>query len=172
LQAPKEEMEDILKEGCKIPRAGMKDRQKGSLVTGSKEDINRFPEDGEIGQEEVEDEVMNLSLHILFNEHEHVLTVDEQKIVLRDNNGMLREKTLKESKGCIEEDGKEETDKENSIQDITTGPEETMRNGKQGDNQEAKDKFVENDKKYAQQKDEEKEVVCARNKESDDKCNQ
>jgi hypothetical protein len=44
-------MEDILKEGCKIPRAGMKDRQKDSFVVGSKEDNNKFPEGGEIDKQ-------------------------------------------------------------------------------------------------------------------------
>jgi len=58
---------------------------------------------------------MKLSFQILFNEHGNVLTVDVQEIVLRDNKRMLREKYLKESKGCIEEDGKVETVKENIV---------------------------------------------------------
>ena len=107
LQVPEEEMEDRLKEGCKIPRYGMEDRQKGNLVTGSKEDTNRLSEDGEVGKVKASDEVINLSFHILFNEHEHMLTGDEQRIVLRYNKWMLREKTPKESDGGMKKDGEE-----------------------------------------------------------------
>jgi hypothetical protein len=58
----------------------------------------------------------------LFNKYGHVLTVDEQKIILGENSELLRENTPKESEGFIEEDGKEETGRENSVQGITTGP--------------------------------------------------
>jgi len=68
---------------------------------------------------------------------------------------MLREKTHEESKYFIEEDGKEENDKEKIFQDITTDPKETVMNGKQGDNQESIHNFAENDRKNAQKKDEE-----------------
>jgi hypothetical protein len=115
---------------------------------------------------------MNLSLKIIFNKYEHVFTVDEHTFVLRANNERLRENTLEDSKGCIEEDGREDTDRENSSQDITIGLKETMRNGKKRDNQEARDKFAETGNKYAHQNDEEKKVVYASNKKSDDKCNQ
>jgi hypothetical protein len=133
LQIPKEEMEDRLKEGCNIPRDRMKYEHKIIFMTGSKEDINKFPEDGEIGKAKAEDEVMKISFQFFFNKHEQVLKIDEKEIVLRDNNEMLREKSLKESKSCTEENVNEGTERENYVQDITTGMEETMRNVKQGD---------------------------------------
>lgn len=146
-EAPKQGMEDRLKEGCKIPRVGMEDRQKGNIVTASKEDTSRLSEDGEVGQAKAEGKVINLSFQILFNEHKHMLTGDEQRIVLGDNKGMLREKTPKESHGSMKKDGEEEVDKENSTQEIATGPKETMRNRKQDDNQEARDKLFEKGKR-------------------------
>lgn len=47
----------------------------------------------------------------------------------------------------MKKDGEEEVDKENSTQEIATGPKETMRNRKQDDNQEARDKLFEKGKR-------------------------
>jgi hypothetical protein len=52
----------------------MEDRKRNILMTGSERDISKLQKV----------EVMELSLHILFNEHEHVLIVDGKKIVLRE----------------------------------------------------------------------------------------
>ena len=100
-------------------------------MSNTKEDTSRLLEGGELGQVKEENAVRTLSLHISFNEEEHMLIVDEQ------NSEMLMKNTFKENKGCIEEDSKEET----------------VKNERKRDSEEDRDELSKNDKKCAQEGD-------------------
>jgi len=67
-------------------------------VTNTKEDTSKLLGGGELGQAKEEDVVRTLCLQISFNEHEHMLIVDER------GSEMLRRNIFKENRGCIEED--------------------------------------------------------------------
>jgi hypothetical protein len=66
------------------------------------------------------------------------------------------------------QDDKEEVDRENSAQGIAASPEETMKNRRQEDNQEGRDKFSEDEGKYTPQKTEENKVLCTSSEEDND----
>jgi hypothetical protein len=59
-------MEDKVTKGCKVSKSGMDDRQAYNLLIDSERDMRKLRKV----------EVMELSLQILFNEHEHVLIID------------------------------------------------------------------------------------------------
>jgi len=58
---------------------------------------------------------------------------------------------------------KEEANRENSAQGITASLKETMKNRRQEDIEEGRDKFFEDKEKYTPQKTKEKKVVCTSN---------
>jgi hypothetical protein len=70
------------------------------------------------------------------------------------------------------EDGGAYINKENSTQGIAASLEETVKRRRQEDSQEPRDKFAEIDERYAQQKYEEQEVICACRKGRNDESNQ